>query len=207
MAETDRPDGLSGNEICMIQEDARGDLWIGVKGSGLNRWTRADREAGKASFQRFTELDGLPSATVYSGVWDEAGFLWLSSSRGLSRLDTETLEFKNYDTSHGLQGDEFNLTAGFRASSGQLFFGGMNGFNAFQPEQLAVNTAAPQVAITRLLGLNKPIDLGESRSSGTPVELGYRQNVIGFEFAALDYAAPQKNRFMYKLEGLDSGVE
>ncbi|MGB5720278.1 MAG: two-component regulator propeller domain-containing protein, partial [Woeseiaceae bacterium] len=204
LADPDRVDGLSGNEIYMIQEDARGDLWIGIKGSGLNRWARADREAGKASFQRFTELDGLPSATVYSGIWDEAGFLWLSSSHGLSRLDTETLDFKNYDTSHGLQGDEFNLAAGFRASSGQLYFGGMNGFNAFQPEQLAVNTAAPPVAITRLLDLNEPIDLGESRSSGTPVELDYRQNVIGFEFAALDYAAPQKNRFMYKLEGLDS---
>ena len=115
-AAPERPNGLSGNEIYMIREDARGDLWIAAKGAGLNRWAASDRDAGRQVFQRFTELDGLPSATIYSGVWDTSGVLWLSTAHGLSKLDIETLEFTNYDTSHGLQGDEFNLAAGFRAA-------------------------------------------------------------------------------------------
>ena len=198
-----RADGLSGDDIYMIQEDIRGDLWIGVKGSGLNRWRQSDRELGRASFRRFTELDGLPSSTTYGGVWDQTGYLWLSTARGLSRLDIESLEFRNYDTSHGLQGDEFNLSASYRAADGQVFFGGLNGFNAFRPELLGRNLRAPQVAITKLLSLNKPIDLSEANAGGEGVKFTHDQNAIGFEFAALDYAAPNRNRFMYRLDGLD----
>ena len=198
-----RADGLSGDEIYLIQEDIRGDLWIGVKGSGLNRWRKSDREVGQASFQRFTRLDGLPSSTTYGGVWDQTGYLWLSTARGLSRLDIESLEFRNYDTSHGLQGDEFNLSASYRASDGQVYFGGLNGFNAFRPELLARNLRAPQVAVTKLRSLNKPVDFSEAYAGGERVKFTHDQNVIGFEFMASDYAAPNKNRFMYQLEGLD----
>ncbi len=202
-AEPDRFDGLSGGEINMIQEDSRGDLWVGVRSGGLNRWQRSDREAGKVSFQRFTQLDGLPSSTIYSGVWDRAGHLWLGSGRGLSRLDVESLTFKNYDTGHGLQSNEFNLSAGLRASDGQIFFGGVNGFNSFNPDELRTNQRPPQVVITRLLGLNDPVDLSGAGVDREPVELSYEDRLVGFEFAALDYAAPENNRFMYKLEGLD----
>ncbi len=201
--EPDRPDGLSGDEIYMIQEGANGDLWIGVKGAGLNRWRREDREAGIATFQRFGELDGLPSATIYSGAWDSDGGLWLSTARGLSRLDVATLEFRNFDNSHGLQGEEFNLSAGFRAQDGQLFFGGLNGFNAFQPERMNGNRLPPQVAITAFTSLNEPVDLSASRQNGEAIELGHDQYVLGFEFTALDFAAPQKSRYSYRLEGLD----
>ncbi len=201
--EPDRPDGLSGDEIYMIQEGANGDLWIGVKGAGLNRWRRNDREAGKATFQRFGELEGLPSSTIYSGAWDSEGDLWLSTARGLSRLDVETLQFRNYDNSHGLQGEEFNLSAGFGASNGQLFFGGLNGFNVFQPELMNGNRQPPQVAITAFTSLNEPVDLSESRRSGEAVALKHDQYVLGFEFTALDFAAPEKSRYLYQLEGLD----
>lgn len=201
--EPDRPDGLSGDEIYMIQEGANGDLWIGVKGAGLNRWRREDRDAGRASFQRFGELDGLPSSTIYSGTWDSDGDLWLSTARGLSRLDIETLEFRNFDNSHGLQGEEFNLSAGFGASNGQLFFGGLNGFNAFQPELMDGNRRPPQVAITTFTSLNEPVDLSDTRRGAGRVALEHDQYVLGFEFTALDFAAPEKSRYMYQLEGLD----
>ena len=201
--EPDRPDGLSGDEIYMIQEDARGDLWIGVKGAGLNRWRHADRELGNVSVERFTLRDGLPNTTIYSGAWDKAGHLWLSTGRGLSMLNIESLEFSNYDTSHGLQGDEYNTSSGFRAADGQLFFGGVNGFNAFYPALLGDTRPPPQVTITSFLSLNEPVDAGAARTSGERITLDHTQNVIGFEYAALDYAAPRKNRYMYKLEGLD----
>ncbi len=194
-------DGLAGDEIYMLQEDVRGDLWIGVKGLGLNRWPRDARERGEASFDHLTEIDGLPSSTVYSGQWDSAGHLWLSSARGLSRLDVDTLEFRNYDTSHGLQGYEFNLAAGYRAANGELFFGGMNGFNAFQPGSLNGNQTPPPVVISSVLTFNEPLDL--VIDNDTSIELTHDQDVVGFEFAALDFAAPGKNRFMYRLDGVD----
>lgn len=202
-AAPDRPDGLSGSEIYMIQEDSDRNLWIGVKGSGLNVWRYDDRRRGNPVFERLTEMDGLPNASVYSGLWDESGNLWMSSGRGLSMLDVETLQFKNYNIGHGLQGNEYNLAAGFRASDGQLFFGGMNGFNAFRPKQLVESRSPPLVDITRFLSLNDPIDLAEAPRSDGYVEVTYEQYSIGFEFAALDFSSPETNRFEYKLEGLD----
>ncbi len=202
-ANPDRSDGLSGDEIYMIQEDSRGDFWISVKGKGLNRWRRVDRERGKEVFRRFTTRDGLPSSTVYSGAWDQAGHLWLGTGRGLSRLDIESLEFKNYDTSHGLQDNEFNLAAGYSTPDGKVFFGGVNGFNAFYPQLLDGKQRPPQVVITKFSSLNKPVDTANTRASDGRVQLGHDQYVIDFEFAALDYAAPRSNRFMYRLDGLD----
>ena len=196
--EPGRYDGLAGDEIYMIEESADGDLWIGVKGAGLNRWRRNEREAGRLSFVRYGEIDGLPSNTIYSGVWDDDGYLWMSSARGLARLDPERGTFRNYDTSHGLQNDEFNLSAGFAAADGELFFGGINGFNAFHPEQFTNHRAPPRVVITRFDSLGEPVD-----TSVADIRLGHEQNVVSFEFAALDFAAPRKNQYRYKLEGVD----
>ena len=202
-ADPDRFDGLSGDEIYMITEDAIGDFWIGVKGRGLNRWKLSDRQYGTERFQRFSTQDGLPSATIIGGLWDRKGHLWLSTGRGVSKLDIGKLEFTNFDTSHGLQDDEFNVGASFGASDGRLYFGGVNGFNAFYPEQVTGGGQPPQIAITKFLSLNSMQQLDESPRSEGIKQLGHHENVIGFEFSALDYAAPQKNRFMYQLEGID----
>jgi len=203
-ADPDKPDGLPGDEIYMIEEQSNGDFWIGVKGVGLARWRREDRELGRASFELFTLSDGLPNTTIYGAVWDQQVYLWLSTGRGLSRLNTNTLEFDNFDTSHGLQGDEFNLSASYRAADGQIFFGGVNGFNAFYPNLIAGNQVPPQVAITSFQCLNDRIDLSEHLSNGADIEIEHTQDVISFEYAALDFAAPRKNRYMYKLDGLDA---
>ncbi|MDJ0916493.1 MAG: sigma 54-interacting transcriptional regulator [Woeseiaceae bacterium] len=203
-AEPRRNDGLSGNEIYLITEDPSGDLWIAAKGGGLNRWSKQDRDQGNVTFERFSEIDGLPNATIYSGTWDEQGNLWMSTGRGLSCLDVVTREFRNFTTDDGLQGNEFNFAAGYGSSDGSLFFGGLNGFNAFDPAALTAKGRAPRVAITSLLSLNEPVDLTESRRDGVAVALRHDEYLVSFEFAALDFAAPLRHRFMYRLDGLDS---
>ncbi len=202
-ADPARPDSLGSDEISMIRQDAAGDLWVGVKGIGLNRWRESDRKNGVESFQLYTELDGLPAATIYSGLVDGEGFLWMSTSRGLSRLDTSTMQFRNFDTSHGLQGDEFNLNAGLRASDGRLFFGGMNGFNAFDPTIVNGGRRSPLVAITSVEILSPDYDEDNAPTGNGRIALKHDQDPISFEFAALDYAAPGKSRYQYLLDGLD----
>ncbi len=196
--EPGRYDGLAGNEILMIEESAEGDLWIAVKGAGLNRWRRNERETGRLSFVRYGEIDGLPSNTIYSGVWDGEGYLWMSSARGLTRLDPRRGTFRNYDTSHGLQNDEFNMASGFAAADGELFFGGINGFNAFRPDEFTNHRAPPRVVITRFDSMGSPID-----TSAADIRLRHDQNAVSFEYSALDFAAPRKNQYRYKLEGVD----
>ncbi|MDJ0751741.1 MAG: sigma 54-interacting transcriptional regulator [Woeseiaceae bacterium] len=203
-AETGRRGTLSGDEITMIQEGRTGDLWVGVKDGGLHRWRHEDRTTGTLNFERFTELDGLPDATIYAGSWDKHGNLWMSTDRGLSRLDTETLRFRNYDMSHGLQGDEYNLAAAYSAADGRLYFGGLNGFNAFDPALLDASRDPPVVVIKSVSSMNEAIDVMAGDSAGKALQLAHDQRVISFEFAALDFAAPEKNAYRYRLDGFDA---
>ena len=195
---------LSGDNIFAFVEDNAGDLWIGTQGRGLNRWRASDRRDGKVVFEHVTERHGLPSMTIYGAVVDEDGFLWLGTGNGLSRLDPETLAIENYDTSHGLQDPEFNLSAAFRASDGMLYFGGGRGFNSFHPQEIRGNDFAPPVVLTGFRKLNSPVPLPSIRNRAGPIVLGYKDYVIEFEIAGLHFSAPEKNEYRYRLDGLDT---
>ncbi len=194
---------LSSDHAWAISEGPKGDLWIGTQGGGLNRWERRDREAGRARFHRYAKDNGLPSSTIYAMLWDELGHLWLSTNRGLAVLDPATETFRTYNTSHGLQSDEFNFAAALRKSDGELYFGGINGFNAFFPESIRSNEHVPPVVLTKVLKLNEPVGLGAPLADAHEFELSHRDTMVTFEFAALDYTAPEKNRYRYILEGFD----
>jgi PAS domain S-box-containing protein len=199
----DDPHSLSSDHAWMIHEDRRGDLWIGTDGGGLNRWTAADREAGRAVFRRYTKDDGLPSDIIFGVLSDDEGHLWLSSNRGLTRFDPRTETFKNFDASHGLQNDEFIHGAMLRAAGGEMYFGGINGFNAFDPRRVRENGHVPPVVLTEVLKFNDPVDFGRPLTEVRDITLGYRDYVVAFEFAALDFTASEKNHYRHQLEGFD----
>ncbi len=194
---------LSSDHVLNLAEDAAGNLWVGTQGAGLNLWPAKDRQAGHLRFRRFGKREGLLSETINGLLLDDQGNPWLSTNRGLSRLDPSTHLFRHFNTSHGLQSDEFNFAAALRASDGRMYFGGINGFNAFDPHAVRTNTHAPPVVITRFLKFNQPFDLGGPLWEIDQIELGYRDQVIAFEFAALDFAAPERNRYQHRLEGFD----
>jgi diguanylate cyclase (GGDEF)-like protein len=198
------PESLSADDIWSIAEDRRGRLWIGTQGGGLNCWEKRDRRASRSVFERYREGDGLPNDHVYGILPDQAGHLWLSTNRGLSKFSPRSKTFRNYDVTHGLQSNEFNFGAYHRSPSGEMFFGGINGFNVFYPHRIRENPHVPRVVLTALWRLNEKVRLEEliSETDGE-IELDYRDDVVSFEFAALDYTAPEKNRYAYKLDGFD----
>ncbi|HOB51575.1 MAG TPA: two-component regulator propeller domain-containing protein [Acidobacteriota bacterium] len=194
---THQPDdsaSLSHDRVWAIHEDKRGRMWIGTYGGGLNRF---DRNSG--IFKRYLDTDGLASNVVYGILEDETGCLWLSSNNGLTRFNPETGVFRIYDVHDGLQGKEFNTRAFYRDREGNMYFGGTNGYNAFHPGSLPVNCHPPPVVITS-------ITVGGRRvvPAAATISLGYDQNSVAFEFAALDYNCPAKNRYVFKLENLDA---
>jgi diguanylate cyclase (GGDEF)-like protein len=194
---------LSSDVVWSIHETGDGSLWIGTQAGGLNRWSREDRDAGRAVFRTYTEKDGLPNAFVYGILEDHSGNLWMSSNKGLSRFDPASETFTNYDASHGLQSNEFNFGAVHRGANGEMFFGGNNGFNAFQPGEITGNTHVPPVVLTGVYKLNERVEFDRPLWDLDTIEIGYRDHVVSFEFAALDFSAPEKNRYAYKLEGFD----
>ncbi len=199
----DDPTSLSDSELVALHADAAGRLWIGTKSGGLDRLVSFEEASGRAVFENYSSTDGLPGGSVWGILSDEFGHVWLSTNGGLSRFDPESRTFKNFDTSHGLQSNEFNQGAYYRSASGELFFGGVDGFNAFFPDRIRTNTAVPPVILTGLSRFNEPLDFGRPLFDVEEVALSYKDHFLAFEFAALDFTAPEKNRYRYRLEGFD----
>ena len=198
----DRASSLTNDAILALHFTREGDLWIGTQ-IGLNRLERLDEASGEAVFRRYFEAQGLPNEFIYGIYDDSAGRLWLSTNRGLSRFDPRTESFKNFDTSHGLQAYEFNMNAHFQSPIGELFFGGVNGFNAFFPDRIEPDTSVPPVVLTSFSKLNRPVLLERPIFETDEVTLDHCDYIFSFELAALDYAAPGKNQYRYRLEGFN----
>ena len=198
----DRPDSLSHNAVTALRVDPRGQLWIGTQGGGLQRLDRLD-EGGV--FTIYSEADGLPNQAISGILPEEDQALWLSTNSGLSRFDLATETFKNYEVSHGLQSNEFNLGAHHRSASGEMFFGGVNGFNAFFPNAIESRPNGPPVVLTAFLKFGQPVQLETALQDLDEIHLDHHDHVVSFEFAALDYTAPARNRYAYRLEGLTEG--
>lgn len=197
------PQKLNGGGINSILEDSKGILWVGAM-DGLYRYDWQSR-----AFKRYTETQGLPSSTIRCILQDKVGNLWLGTQKGLSRFDPQRGTFRNYDVSDGLQSNEFS-TGCYRATDGEMFFGGSDGFNAFFPENIRDDPYVPPVVITSLRIFNKPVPSGSKSALKRAIPyvdsltLSYRDNVFSLEFAALSYANPQKNRYRYRLENFDT---
>ena len=210
-ANPEDPTSISNDMIRSIYEPPGNDtiLWLGTSG-GLNRLTK---ETG--TFKSYRKKDGLPNDLIYGILGDRRGFLWVSTNRGLSRFDPSGETFRNYDINDGLQSNEFNTGAYYQSRTGELFFGGIDGINAFFPKQIKDDSYVPKVILTNLMLFNKPVSIRSKKNqkNGTylekaihltdSIEMSYKDYVFSFEFTSLHYAAPERNLYAYKLEGLD----
>lgn len=189
------PGSLPSDSILALFVEPAGGLWVGARGGLSHLAPEAE------SFRTYTTRQGLPSDVVYGIRGDREGRLWLSTNRGLSCFDPRSGAFTHYGVSDGIQATEFNLGAWNQSPSGELFFGGINGFNAFVPERVRQGTHVPAVVLTSVTVGRRPV--AGPADQVRRVALGYRDYVLGFDFAALDFSAPERNQFAYKLEGFD----
>ncbi|MFX1380791.1 MAG: GAF domain-containing protein, partial [Promethearchaeota archaeon] len=189
------PHSLSHMNVSSVYEDRSGRLWLGTAGGGLNEFDRSSE-----TFVHYTDKDGLPSNIIVGILEDAQGNLWLSTNNGLSRFSPEDKTFKNYDTGDGLQDSEFVSGAYHQSPSGEMFFGGVNGFNAFYPEDIQDSPHVPPIVLTSLT--QGGVDVAKGRAVETIAEATFRwPNNFEFEFAALSYSQPEKNQYAYRLEG------
>lgn len=198
-----------GNPVVNWTQDVYSDgagIWVASPTTGLFRF---DPETGKFT-HHYAENDGLPNNAVLGVLGDNQGNVWVSTVRGLSRFDPRTETFRNYDMFDGLQGNEFSWHCHAKAPDGRMFFGGTDGLSAFYPDKLVHNPTPPRVVLTEFDLFNKPVRIGAKDSplrqaihTASSITLRYDQSVLRFQFAALDFTAPQKNRYAYKLDDFD----
>lgn len=172
-------------------------LWIGTEGDGLFHYNFDTKKSIRYGVQ-----EGLPDEVIYGILPDDSQNLWLSTNKGLSRLNLKSNEFKNFDLSDGLQGNEFNYGAYLKKENGELIFGGVNGFTVFDPKSIGEDSFMPPIVIQSLDIRNKEITniIDESEA----LKLKHNQNDIIFDYVALGYSQPNKNKYAYILEGFDA---
>jgi len=204
-----KANSLNSNVIFSLHEDKNGTLWIGTR-DGLNKY-----DSENDSFESYTIKDGLPNNAIISIVEDTYGSLWLATNNGISKFDpndqTEKghLTFINYSIPDGLQFNNYYVGSADRAPDGEMFFGGAAGFVSFYPGKS--NQLPPRTLLSDFRIFNESVNPGEDSplekniSETEHVELSFDQNTFSFEFTALHFSRPEKNQYLYKMEGFDNG--
>ena len=205
----DNKNSISNNNALDVYQDHMGRLWVCTLG-GLNIF-----DPGTHHFTVYKKQDGLPNDYTESVIEDDKGHMWIGTNNGMSMFDPATKRFRNFTTENGLQGDEFKQHCALKSRTGAFYFGGVNGFNSFFPDQIAETPYDPTLVLTRFQLFNKDITasrdgddqspLKEDISETKSIRLSHDQSVISFEYAALDFASPNKKKYAYILEGFDKG--
>jgi len=203
---------LSGKNVYSIFQDSKDRIWIGVAGGSLDLY-----HPDEDNFSHYTVADGLPSDGIDCIQEDKKGKLWVSTNNGVSCISLSQSQkklhasFHNYTAEDGLQGSQFARWAGAKSSTGEIYFGGINGFNIIDPEHIDTNPFLPPVVITNFQIHYKSVNpdsigspITKNISETQAIELNHTQNVITFEFAALAYNHPEKNQYAFFMEGFDA---
>ena len=218
-ADPNTPGLLSDNNANDIHEDVRGLIWVATT-QGLNVLNKT-----QGTFHVFTEADGLANSNIKTIQEDENGNLWIATLKGISKISIKNfshqlpinklqVDIENFGLQDGLQGNEFNQKAAYRTRSGELIFGGANGFNLFKPEDIVVQRPNEKIVLTNFkvfnqnIRVNEPfrkrIILDKSITYNNQISLKHKENVFSLEFAALSYFHPEKNTFQYMLSGFNN---
>lgn len=202
------PKSISNNKVLCLYPDSTGNIWIGTAGGGLNKFDLKTKK-----FTHYGLDEGLTSTTIHAILEDNDKNLWISTPKGLFRFNIQKKEFINYNVYDGLQSNEFMVNSAFKSVTGELFFGGINGFNVFNPDEIKTGNYKPNIVLTDFQIFNKHIPIGKgengriilekSISETQRITLSYKDAVFSLEFAYLDFTAPVKNLYAYKMEGFD----
>lgn len=191
--------------VWSFYEDSNGTLWIGSAGGGLTSWRLEDREKLYFSVKNHSlELD-LPSSSIYAIQSDKSGNIWVSHTKGISKIGPGLDTVSNYGVKNGLQGNEFNQGASFKSHDGSIYFGGGNGFNVIRPNSTTQRGMPPKVSIYSIKVMNERRVFDVPYSQLQSIELSHEDKMLSIEVFAADYSDPERVNYAYMLEGVNSG--
>jgi len=193
------------NDLGAFYKDRAGYIWVGSNTKGLFMCNKDG-----TILKTYDMTNVLPNNRIHAITQDNKGNIWISSNDGITKLNTEIQSVKNYSKEDGLQGDQFYQQSFLKTRKGELYFGGYNGFNSFNPDSLKDNNLIPPVYITDLQIFNKPVTYAlpgsqfqTQISEAKEITLNWNQSVFSFSFAAINYTHPKKNQYAYIMEGFE----
>jgi ligand-binding sensor domain-containing protein/signal transduction histidine kinase/AraC-like DNA-binding protein len=198
------PNSISSNKVICMLDDDEGNLWLGTDGSGLNVLSK---HTGK--FKIYNGENWIKSAVIYGIIKDDLGKMWFSTNNGLFEFDPKSKTMRSFGKWDNLQSQQYNYKAFYKDSSGKMYFGGINGFNAFYPSQVRTISSAPKISFTNFQLFNKDLSIAEegplkkSINYTREITLSHNQSVLSIEYAALSFIAPNKIQYAFKMDGFD----
>ena len=191
--------------VLSIAEDQNGNFWFGTKDHGLFSVPKSNLDSKTLFLKQFENNGALKYSTIYGIELDSNGNLWCSTQSGIIKLDENGKLLKKFTTIDGLQGDDFSLGAAFTSQTGLMYFGGANGYNRFDPNEVVIDRS---ISPMKLTGISLPsINNGDFQNTTgiTSLQLTHEDQSVTFQFSVLDFSDPERNQFRYKLENFDSG--
>ena len=190
--------------ILAINNDNSDNLWVSALGGGISKFNPVH-----GIIEKYTKINGLPTNSIYSIEKDRKNNIWMSSNKGIIKLHIPTSDIITFKKNDGLQSDSYNMGAFYSNRKGMLYFGSNNGFNAFSPGDLQNNPIIPQVVITNVFFKNKSVSPNivyaatiQAGQETKQLNIDSDQSqLLTIEFATLDYTCPEKNNYLYKLDG------
>ena len=183
---------ISSNDVICLYIDNKKRIWAGTT-AGLNLLTE---ENGKVRIKRYTEKEGLANSNIHGILEDRTHHIWISTNKGISRMNPEQEQFVHYFYNEGLQDNEFSDGAYLSFSEGQeLYFGGVNGFSVFHPDQIGMSNYNPPLYLNsfKIDNIDQPLNLKNDHP------ISYKQNSLSFHFSILDYITNSKCEMAYKV--------
>jgi signal transduction histidine kinase/DNA-binding response OmpR family regulator/streptogramin lyase len=194
------------NRCITMFEDSQHRIWMGSYGSGMLCLSQEQ-------YSIFTRNNGLPSNNILCFQEDINGYMWMSTSYGISKIkisETDTV-FTNYTSSDGILGDQYHEKAGCRHSDGRIFFGGNHGLTFFNPATVLPNRNPPVIRLEDLKILNQSVHptpkgsvLTKTIAFTDKITLNHKQTTISLDYAGIDFISPDKLTYKYKMEGFDT---
>jgi signal transduction histidine kinase/ligand-binding sensor domain-containing protein len=196
-------ESISSNDVLCLYKDSDGDLWIGTS-AGLNHLKNRTDQV----FIKYGRENGLPNNTVHGILEDNNRNIWISTNKGIARIDHKTGQVTSYYERNGLQNNEFSDGAYYKSESdNELFFGGIAGFNIFDPNKISLSDYIPDFYISSFKIFNKEQNIHDrivtNEKGRNELKLNYNENFFSFNFLALDYIQNDNCEYKFKLEGVD----
>ncbi|MEP3389735.1 MAG: two-component regulator propeller domain-containing protein [Reichenbachiella sp.] len=186
---------ITSNRIFGINEDSKGNIWLGTS-TGL---TKISPDSHRT--KRYYAQEGFPNDFVYGVLVDEMDHVWVSTNQGISKLNPTTEVFLSYSQKDGLQNDEFNGKAAYQDDNGYFYFGGVEGINVFDPQNINANPYQPKVHLESVEVFNQPLDVNGLYTDTYTFKS--EEKVLSFQFATTNFLNPKKVNYSFYMEGFD----
>lgn len=204
--------GLPPGYVSALLMDGRARLWVALYGSGVAVLERSGA-AGQPVFRRIGAADGLHHQGVNAMQEDRAGAIWVSTDDGLARIDPVSYKVTVLGAGEGVHVRSYWTNSSARTADGELLFGGLTGLTVVQPAHAARRMYEAPLVVTEVSVNDSAVPEapfnraapGAARPAAIEITPEGRPRGFALEMAALDFSAPEKNRYSYRLLGFDAG--